>query len=270
MTALTIPPNHLRRRSYQNVGKNLLARQDVNSSPKVAARLLLMRGILAKVMRQIGARSSRSRLAVVKLGGSHATSPHLQDWLTAIAVEAGSIVIAPGGGPFADAVRTAQVSIGYDDRAAHAMALMAMAQFGRALQSLNPALTLAPSRSAILRALKERKVPVWSPEAMARTAALPESWDLTSDSLAAWLSGALGASSLVLVKHGRFEGATIDALDLVARGVVDPLFPRYLKASGAQAWIAGPTDSARLAEGLRGGIFPEIVAATSNRPPAAQ
>jgi hypothetical protein len=74
--------------------------------------------------------------------------------------------------------------------------------------------------------------------------------------------GALGADRLLLVKHGRFEGAAIDAHALVARGIVDPLFPRYLKESGAQAWLAGPTDSARLAEGLRGGIFPEIVVAT--------
>jgi 5-(aminomethyl)-3-furanmethanol phosphate kinase len=219
---------------------------------------------------KVEARSWRSRLAIIKLGGSHATGPYLKDWLTAIAAEAGSIAIVPGGGPFADAVRTAQASIGYDDRAAHAMAMMAMAQFGCALRSLNPALTLAASRSAILRAIKDGKVPVWSPEPMARAAALPETWDLTSDSLAAWLAGALGAGRLLLVKHGRFEGTTLDAHDLVARGVVDPLFPRYLKESGAQAWLAGPADSARLAEGLREGIFPEIVVATSNRPPAAQ
>ncbi len=212
----------------------------------------------------------RPPLAIVKLGGSHATGPHLNDWLTAVATEVGSIAIVPGGGPFADAVRTAQASMGYNDRAAHVMALMAMAQFGWALQSLNPALTLAASRSAILRALKDGKVPVWSPEPMARAAALPETWDLTSDSLAAWLAGALGASTLVLVKHGHFEGAALDVHDLATRGVVDPLFPRYLKESGAQAWLAGPTDSARLREGLRGGIFPEIVMATSNRPPAAQ
>jgi 5-(aminomethyl)-3-furanmethanol phosphate kinase len=206
--------------------------------------------------------SSRPRLAIVKLGGSHASGSHLKDWLTAIAAEAGSIAIVPGGGPFADAVRTAQTSMGYDDRAAHVMALMAMAQFGCALHSLNPALRLAASRSAILRALKERKVPVWSPEQMTCAAALPETWDLTSDSLSAWLAGALGASCLVLIKHGRFEIATIDVHDLVARGVVDPLFPRYLKASGARAWLVGPTDSARLAEGLRRPIFPEIVSAT--------
>jgi aspartokinase-like uncharacterized kinase len=202
---------------------------------------------------------SRSRLAIVKLGGSHAGGPHLKDWLAAIAAEAGSMAIVPGGGPFADAVRTAQTSMGYDDRAAHAMALMAMAQFGSALESLNPALRLAASRAAILRALKERKVPVWSPERMARAAALPETWELTSDSLAAWLAGALGAGRLVLVKHGRFETTTVDADELVARGVVDPLFPRYLRESGARAWLAAPTESAKLAEGLQRPVFPEIV-----------
>jgi 5-(aminomethyl)-3-furanmethanol phosphate kinase len=203
--------------------------------------------------------ASRGRLAIVKLGGSHASGPHLKDWLAAIAAEAGAVVIVPGGGPFADAVRSAQASMGYDDSAAHAMALMAMAQFGRALESLNPALQLTASRSAISRALKDGKVPVWSPEPMARAAALPETWALTSDSLAAWLAGALGAHRLVLVKHGRFDAAAVDIHDLVARGVVDPLFPRYLRQSGARAWLASPTESARLAEGLQRPIFPEIV-----------
>ena len=89
--------------------------------------------------------SLNSSLAIVKLGGSHATGPHLKDWLTAIAAEAGSIAIVPGGGPFADTVRTAQASMGFDDHAAHAMALMAMAQFGCALTNLNPALSCAHS-----------------------------------------------------------------------------------------------------------------------------
>ena len=101
------------------IGQNALT-QDARRKRKPASRA-----------RPTGAaRASRSRLAIVKLGGSHATGPHLWDWLAAIAAEAGSIAIVPGGGPFADAVRSAQASIGFDDRAAHAMALMAMAQFG--------------------------------------------------------------------------------------------------------------------------------------------
>ena len=203
--------------------------------------------------------SSRSRLATVKIGGSHASGPHVKHWLAAIAAEAGAIVIVPGGGPFADVVRSTQASMGYDDSAAHAMALTAMAQFGRALQSLNPALRLTASRSAISRALKDGKVPVWSPVSMAQAAALPETWALTSDSLAAWLAGALGAPQLLLVKHGHFDAGAVEVRDLVARGVVDSLFPRYLRESGVRAWLAAPTDSARLAEGLRRPIFPEIV-----------
>ena len=61
------------------------------------------------------------------------------------------------------------------------------------------------------------------------------------------------------LKHGRFETETVDARELVARGVVDPLFPRYLKESGVRAWLAGPTDGQKIAEGLRRPIFPEIV-----------
>ena len=47
-------------------------------------------------------------LTVLKLGGSYAFSPHLKDWLDAIAACAGCAVVVPGGGPFADAVRMAQ------------------------------------------------------------------------------------------------------------------------------------------------------------------
>lgn len=202
---------------------------------------------------------SRANLAVVKLGGSLASERHLKDWLAAIAGQAGSIVIVPGGGPFADAVRSNQRSMGYDDRAAHEMALLAMAQFGRALESLNRALKLTPSYSSIRRTLKEGRVPVWSPMSMARAARLPESWDLTSDSLAAWLAGVLGARRLVLVKHGRFASGVLDADDLAARGVVDPLFPQYFRESGVRAWLAAETDSARLANGLREPAFPEIL-----------
>jgi 5-(aminomethyl)-3-furanmethanol phosphate kinase len=203
--------------------------------------------------------SSRAPLAIVKIGGSHYSGPHIRDWLAAIAAEAGAVVIVPGGGPFADAVRSAQASMGYDDGAAHDMALAAMAQFGRALTSLNPALRLSASRSAIARALRDGEVPVWSPEPMARAAALPETWALTSDSLAAWLAGELGALNLMLVKHGHFEAAAVGVDDLVAHGVLDSLFPRFLRESGVRAWLAAPAESARLAEGLRRPIFPEIV-----------
>jgi dihydroneopterin aldolase len=201
----------------------------------------------------------RENVVVLKLGGSHALEPHLTGWLEAIAMEAGSVVVAPGGGPFADVIRATQAVMGFDDAAAHDMALMAMSQFGRALQGLDPRFRLVRSVASIRRALRERSVPVWSPESMARSKSLPASWDLTSDSLAAWLAGRLGARRLVLIKHGRFPAQGVAIGKLVADGVVDPLLPRYLNCSGLTASLANPADAPRLAEELRGGTFPEIL-----------
>src|SRR3954465_16072595 len=134
-------------------------------------------------------------LTVIKLGGSHAFAAHLTDWIEAIPALAGRIVVVPGGGPFADAVRDAQSKMGFGDEAAHHMALLAMEQYGCALAGLNRACVLADSLAAIGRALAEEQVPGWLPSRMALAANdIPCSWDVTSDSLAAWLAGGLGAS----------------------------------------------------------------------------
>src|SRR5579875_2749273 len=139
---------------------------------------------------------------VVKLGGSQAGRPHVGGWLEALAACAGHVVLVPGGGPFADVVRTLQPKIGFDDIAAHHMALLAMEQFGRALASLRSGFELAVSMAAIADALERGCVPVWAPLMMAaRAADIPASWDVTSDSLAAWLAGRLGVKRLVLVKQ---------------------------------------------------------------------
>src|ERR1700741_3246428 len=93
-------------------------------------------------------------LIIVKLGGSQAFSKHLPAWLDAITLAAGRVVIVPGGGPFADTVRAAQPTMGFDDRAAHRMALLAMEQFACALAGLRPSLRLAESAAAIRAALR--------------------------------------------------------------------------------------------------------------------
>jgi dihydroneopterin aldolase len=212
-------------------------------------------------------------VVVIKLGGSHALEPHLAEWLNAIAAEAGEVVVAPGGGLFADAVRAAQAVMGFDEAAAHDMALMAMSQFGRALQGLDPRFRVAGSIASIRRALRERAVPVWSPDSMARAAKLPATWDLTSDSLAAWLARAIGARRLVLIKHGQFPAEGVAIGELVEDGVVDPLFPHYVGHRGLTVSIAGPGDAPRLGNALRGRAFPEILGTnefTRSLDPAAE
>jgi len=198
------------------------------------------------------------RPIVIKLGGSLAFSPDLKEWITAIAHCAGRVVIVPGGGPFADQVRAAQARMGFDDRTAHRMALLAMEQYGCAIKSLHKALSLADSPDAIRRGLASGEVPVWLPLRMARDVTdIPQSWDVTSDSLAAWLAGKIGAARLLLVKHVELENETACASDLMARDVIDRAFANVLAASGVPAFILGPKDRkavGRLGSGAPPGI----------------
>jgi 5-(aminomethyl)-3-furanmethanol phosphate kinase len=191
---------------------------------------------------------------VVKLGGSYAFSSALKSWIDAVAACAGRVVVVPGGGPFAETVRVAQPKMGFDDRAAHEMALLAMEQYGCALASLGAGWRLAASAAAIQDVLREGGVPVWSPTAMLREANdVPWSWDVTSDSLAAWLAGRIGAKRVLLIKQLEPPPGRLRAADLVADGIIDPAFPRFLRASGAQAFIAGPAGHAAAATAMRNG-----------------
>jgi len=191
---------------------------------------------------------------VVKLGGSHAFSAHLAGWVAAIAGCAGDVVVVPGGGPFADAVRDAQPRIGFGNDAAHHMALLAMEQYGCALASLNGAFACADSADAMAHALDAGQVPVWMPSRMALAAAdIGASWDVTSDSLAAWLAGRLSARQLLLVKHVSFGAATISSPELIAHGIIDKAFAEFLKAANVPAAVLGPADHALLAEIIKRG-----------------
>jgi aspartokinase-like uncharacterized kinase len=196
---------------------------------------------------------------VVKLGGSFAFSPHLRDWIEALAVCAGHVVIVPGGGPFADAVRSAQPRMGFGDGAAHRMAVLAMEQYGHALVSLNGLLSPADTIEGIHRDLATGRVPVWMPARMVLGAGdIAPSWDATSDSLAAWLAGRIGADRLLLIKHVEYQaaGARFEdpaAVDLAAMGIVDLAFARHLRMAGADAFILGPSEHVAAIAAIRAG-----------------
>lgn len=191
---------------------------------------------------------------VVKLGGSFAFSQVLTDWIGALASCAGSVVIVPGGGPFADAVRRAQVRMGFDDRAAHEMSLLAMEQYGRALVSFNDLLSPAETIEGIIRCLAARGVPVWMPMRMVSAAAdIAPSWTVTSDSLAAWLCRQIGADRLILVKHADVLSGPARCEDLVTMGLVDEAFPSYLQMGSFSASILGPGEHAAAVAAIRCG-----------------
>ncbi|MEN9728148.1 MAG: hypothetical protein RL434_2514 [Pseudomonadota bacterium] len=183
---------------------------------------------------------------VVKLGGSLGDSPRLMPWLSALAQPAARCIVVPGGGRFADAVRMAQADWGLADDAAHAMALLAMAQYGLALHARAPTLAVARGLEGL-----ERTDPtgprLWLPELADQLAldrdGLPRDWSLSSDSLALWLANRLDAKALVLVKslegQGTWNCTAAQLQDFSAQGVLDTFFPNLRPACPVHVLAAG-------------------------------
>jgi aspartokinase-like uncharacterized kinase len=189
---------------------------------------------------------------IVKLGGSLAAAGTLRTWLDIILTQGGGrCIIVPGGGDFADGVRAAQQRLGFSDRAAHRMALLAMEQYALLLRDLAPALRPCESAAQIAAALGAGGIALWLPSRMVTAdPAIAESWDVTSDSLAAWLAPRIGATRLVLVKSAPAPRPTPSPERLAALGLVDPAFPAYAARAGIAVVYCGPDAASLLAEHL--------------------
>lgn len=188
-------------------------------------------------------------IAVVKLGGSLANAGTLGGWLDAVLAHGrGRTVVVPGGGAFADAVRSAQVRLGFSDRAAARMAVLAMEQYAELLLDRAPSLRACSDAAAIRAALAASDVALWRPSRMVESdPAIAASWDVTSDSLAAWLARRVEAHRLVLVKSADVPPPPVTAAELAALGLVDPEFPAYAEAAGCALFCCGPGEHGRLA-----------------------
>jgi 5-(aminomethyl)-3-furanmethanol phosphate kinase len=185
-------------------------------------------------------------MIVLKFGGSLAEGDGLRSQLDAVAASGGGTVIVPGGGAYADAVRREQRRLGFSERAAHRMALLAMEQYGEVLIDRMPSLVPCRTIQDMHRAAIARHAAVWLPVTMVLAdRSIPESWDVTSDSLSAWLARQVGAQALVLVKSAPAP-RPLDPAELAAQGLVDRAFPRFTASSDfALEWV-GPGEQGRL------------------------
>lgn len=204
-------------------------------------------------------------LTVVKVGGGLARAAGgdaLQALCRAIG-EAGArhrLLVVPGGGELADAVRAYDRRHGLRPETAHRMAILAMDQLGWALADLIPAPV-----STRLDALG--RVSVLLPAALLLEAAdpLPASWAVTSDSIAAWVAGAAGAGRLVLVKPvpGLYRDRpprgeplarlTVAELAALRPAGVDAHLPTVLADVGVETWVIDGREPRRLGELLERG-----------------
>ena len=183
---------------------------------------------------------------VVKLGGSlYARVPGI---VSVLRTAERPLVIVPGGGPFANAVREVRA----DNDTAHWMAIAAMEQYGWYVASHGITamdLLRIPDRPTVLlpyRCLREHDP-------------LPHSWDVTSDTIAAWVAGTLGLDLLLLKSVDGISAGGI-LLETVSTpletNVVDPAFlPFVLKKTIATSIING-TDPERIRKFLAGHRVP--------------
>ncbi|HYD34389.1 MAG TPA: uridylate kinase, partial [Methylophilaceae bacterium] len=179
-------------------------------------------------------------------------SPDLESWLDIISRYGdGKVVIVPGGGVFADAVRKAQQLSGINDKVAHQLAVQAMDQYGVLMAGLNRGLATAASELEIAERGWQHRGIVWLPSRMVcADEDIPASWDVTSDSLAAWLAHTLGADNLILVKSVRPQASRISFASLTEDGIVDACFERFTEGRSFTTWVLGKEDHALFQHGI--------------------
>jgi hypothetical protein len=207
---------------------------------------------------------------VIKVGGSMGQSRKLADLmlrLSGLGSKHG-ILVVPGGGAFSNAIREYDRRFGLDTDASHWMAILAMDQFGHLISSLIPNSELVQGLADARKVLAAGRVPVLlTYNLLFQTDELPRSWDVTADSIAAWVAGLSGAKQLVLLKSvdGLFSDdpcshAGVELLEkfdpnqLIRCKGVDRYFASILKKYRMDVWIVNGKHPDRLTQLLDTGF----------------
>jgi len=141
--------------------------------------------------------------AVIKIGGSLAEEPErLRALCTKLSEFAKNyeLIVVPGGGRFADVVRDFDKRFTLSSVVSHRMAVLGMDQFGLLLSQIIPDSCATYLLSDAKQLSEIRVVPVFLPSRlMFREEPLENSWDVTSDSISAYVASRLHVAKVVLV-----------------------------------------------------------------------
>ena len=184
------------------------------------------------------------RPVVVKVGGSlydlPDLGPRLCRWLTAHAPR--EVLLVPGGGPAADAIRTLDRTHNLGEEAAHWLALRALSVNAALLAALVPGACVIDGPDLAELVWEQSRVPVLDAYAFceadeADDTHLPHTWAVTSDSVAARAAVVCGAAELMLLKSA--EPPPGDIAEWVAAGFVDGHLPLVLAGSNIRLRSVG-------------------------------
>jgi len=177
-----------------------------------------------------------SGLTVVKVGGSlfdlPELGPRLLRWLTELT--AADVLLVPGGGPTADAIRDLDQRHGLGQEKAHWLALRALTLNAHVLANLLPGFRVVESTAERLggKAVLDPHAFCLADERDHPAAALAHSWTVTSDSIAARVAIASGARQLILLKSVTLP-QEIDWPQAARQGFVDGAFADLVRGVAA-------------------------------------
>ena len=205
---------------------------------------------------------------IVKVGGSLAMQPSklraLCKKLTVLS-RIHRLIVLPGGGEFADAVRNMDTRFNLSAKTAHCMAILGMDQYGLALADLIGNSLIVTRFQDLALALDSGKVPIFLPsEILLHEEEVENSWDVTSDSIAVFLAAKLHLKRVILVTDvdGIFtsdpkktrEPTLLSEMSVAElskerkRTSVDTYLPKLLKKSAIECFVIN-------------GLYPERVEA---------
>jgi aspartokinase-like uncharacterized kinase len=179
---------------------------------------------------------TRSSVTVIKVGGSLFDWPDLPRRLSEMidarqaADHEERLVLIAGGGPAADVVRALDRIHGLGDIRAHRLALHAMDLTAMILAELLPGTVPVQSLDTLRAVWSTGSIPVLAPRLVldeverSGQESLPASWDVTSDTIAAWMASHIDAGRLILLKSAPLPPGT-NRVEAARLGLIDPMLP---------------------------------------------
>lgn len=172
------------------------------------------------------------KTVIIKVGGSLLDLPDLAARLDSLLarLEDRQPLLVCGGGQAADLVRSWDQKHGLGETTAHWLAIQSLRLNEQLLCELLPETRIVSSHAEAADTWKAYQIPILCSETYLRRtlssqiAPLPASWDVTSDSISAWVSITWPAEELILLKSADLP-QDMSLSDLALMGFVDRYLP---------------------------------------------